>query len=680
MLKQLSRLKHTRNILILGFVLFMAVSLVIFYKPGSSRTNVEPSKNTGVVAKVSGDEITVADIAQLKENYLQMLGGQISLAQLGGNKRFLEGLIRDRVVSQEAARLGLAASEAELRERLVKQFTDPSGKFVFADASGKIDVNKYKESVTARYGDVERFEHSVRDAIAQEKLRAFITASVTISPEEVQEDYKRKNTSFDLTYVTVSAEKLAEKIQPSDQDLRAYYKQHETDYRILEPQKKIRYLYIDQEKAGEKLQIPDKDLHDEYDKLAPEHKQAGVKVQQILLKVARKDLDSQVEQKAKDLIAKARGTGGQATEQAFADLARGNSEDPATAKNGGFLPHPVKKNPNKPDALYERAVDMQPDEVSDIPIRYGGNWYILRRGESVPKTFEEAKPELLVSLRNRRGYAVAAKLAQRAQDALKQSHDPQKVAQELAAEANMKPTDMVRETPYIKPGDDVPNIGSNQQFEQAIEPLNKPNDVGDRVGVKGGFAIPMFVDKKDPRIPDFDEVKDKVAGAFKQQRAKEQVDQKARELAASVNSAGELKGAAEKAGFEASTEEAYKPGKPLGKAGTSPALDEAISSLKEGEVTKTPIKVGDNWVIVGVSKRKEADLAEFAKQRDQLTQTALKNRQDQVYEDYVASVVDRMKREGKVKIYKDVLDSIEEEEPTAAPMPQRRPRFPIPTK
>ena len=111
---------------------------------------------------------------------------------------------------------------------------------------------------------------------------------------------------------------------------------------------------------------------------------------------------------------------------------------------------------------------MQPGDVSDIPIKYAGNWYILRRGDSVPKTFEEAKPELLVSLRNRRGYAVTANLAQRAEESLKKSHDAQKVAQELAAEANMKPADMVRETPYIKPGDDVPNIGSNQQFEQRL--------------------------------------------------------------------------------------------------------------------------------------------------------------------------------------------------------------------
>jgi peptidyl-prolyl cis-trans isomerase D len=679
MLKQLSRLKHTRNILILGFVLFMAVSLVIFYKPGSSGNAVEANKNTTVVAKVNGEDITVADIAQLKENYMQMLGGQISLAQLGGNKRFLDGLIRDRVVSQEAARLNLSASQQELKDRLVKQFTDPTGKFVFADANGKIDVKKYQDSVTNRYGDVERFERSIKDAIAQEKLKAFVTASVTLSPEEVQEDYKRKNTSFDLSYVTVSADKLAEKIQPSDQDLKAYFEQHKTDYRIDQPQKKIRYVFVDQEKAGQKLQISDKDLQDEYNRLSPEAKQAGVKVQQILLKVARKDLDPQVEQKAKDLIVKARGANGQATEQAFADLAKGNSEDPATAKSGGFLSRLIKKNPNKPDALYERAVDMQPGDVSDIPIRYGGNWYILRRGDAVPKTFEEAKPELLVSLRNRRGYTAAAGLARRAAESLKKSHDPQKVAQELAAEANMNPSDMVRETPFVKPGDDVPNIGSNQQFETAIAPLNKPNDVGEPTGIKNGFAVPLFVEKKDPRIPEFDEVKDKVAQNFKQQRAKEQLDQRARELASSTNSAADLKAAAEKAGLEVTTEEVFKTGKGLGKLSPSSALDEAIYALKQGEVSKAPIKVGDSWVIVGVTNRKEADLTEFAKQREQLTETALRSRQDQVYDDYVSAAIARMKSEGKVKIYKDVFDNIEEEEPQIAPMPQRR-SFPIPTK
>ncbi len=659
MLKQLGRLERTRNIIILGFAVLMAVSLIVFYAPGRTTHNIEPSRNTEVVAKVGSDQVTVADLAQVRENYQQMFGGRISLAQLGGNKRFLEGLISKHVIAQEANRLGLGASDAEVADKIRKQFSDASGQFV--------GIDRYKESITARYGDVERFERDLRDEIAQEKLKAFVSASVKVSDEEVQADYQRKNTSFDVNYVVVSADKLAEKIQPTDEELRSYYDSHKTDYRYLEPQKKVRYLYIDQEKVGSKLQISDKDLHDEYDKLSPEHRQAGVKVQQILLKVARKDLDSQVEQKAKDLIAKLRGSTGKVTEAAFAEAARGNSEDPATAKSGGFLPNPVKVNPNKANGLYDRTLDMQPGDVSDVPIKYAGNWYILRRGDSVPKAFEAAKQELLVSLRNRRGYGAAFKLATRANGRLKETKDVQKVAQELAADANMTPAEMVRETPYVKPGDDVPTIGSNQQFEQTLAQLNNPNDVGEPTGVKGGFAIPLLVDKKEARIPGFDEVKTKVSDALKHQRANEQLEQKAKDLAASVTSPDGLKPAAEKLGLEASTEEGYKVGGTLGKAGESPALDESIYGLKAGELNKAPVKVGANWVVFGVTKRNAADLAEFAKQREQLTQTMLTERQNQVFEDYIAAVQERMRREGKIKIYDDVLATMEEDEPAAAP-------------
>src|SRR5215207_1508643 len=443
MLKQLSRLERTQKTVIILFAILMAVSLVIFYAPGRSANSIDPTKNTEVVAKVGSSSITVADVARIRENYAQMFGNRINLAQLGGNKRFLEGLISKQVISQEAARLGLSASDAELAERIRKQFSDASGQFV--------GFERYKESVTARYGDVEKFENDMRDEIAQEKLRAFVSASVNVSDAEVEEEYKRRNTSFDVSYVAVSADKLAAKMQPSDDELRSYFESHKTDYRYLEPQKKVRYVFVDTEKVGAKLQIPEAELKTEYDTLKPEFKQAGVKVQQILLKVARKDLDAQVEQKAKDLLGRLRGASGQTTEAAFAEAAKGNSEDPATAKNGGFLAAPFRKNPNKPHGLYDRTIDMQPGEISDIPIRYAGNWYILRRGEDVPKTFEEAKPELLVSLRNRRGYGEAAQLAQKVEARLKETKDPQKVAQEFAAQANMTPADMVRETPFVKP-------------------------------------------------------------------------------------------------------------------------------------------------------------------------------------------------------------------------------------
>lgn len=671
MLKALGRLERTRNIIILGFAVLMAVSLIFFYAPGRTASNIDPSKSTEVVAKVGSKSITVGELARMRENMMQMYGGRANLAALGGNRRFLDILISKQVIVQEAERLGLGVSEAELQEKLLKQFTDASGQFVGRD--------RYEKSVTARYGDVVAFEEGVRDDLAQEKLRAFITASVNVSDDEVREEYKRRNTSFDVGYVALSEDKLAAKIQPSEEELRSYYDSHKTDYRYLEPQKKVKYLFIDSEKAGSKLKISDEDLKARYDQTDPKYKEAGWKIQQIVLKVARKDLDSQVEQKAKDLIAKLANGGREATEQAFAEAAKGNSEDPATARNGGFLAAPFKDDPNKPHGLYSRTATWAVGEISDIPTRYAGNWYILRRGESVPKTFDQAKPELLVSLRNERGYNAALQIAKKAQARLQETKDLQKVAQEFAAEANMTPADMVRETPYVKPGDDVPNVGVNQQFEQAIASLNNPNDVGEPTGVKNGFAIPMLVDKKDPRIPDFDEVKTKIADAIKQQRAKDQIEQKAKDLVGSVSSPDQLKAAGEKEGYDAGLDEGFKLSSTLGKAGSSAALDDLIYSLKQGEISKTSIKVQDKWVIVGIVKRNEPDFTAFnSGERDRLKQQLVSQRESQVFEDYIAGVQQRMKQAGKIKINEDVITRLDESEPAAEPgLP---PGFNFPTK
>jgi peptidyl-prolyl cis-trans isomerase D len=674
MLKQLSRFERTSKVLILGFVALMAVSLVLFFRPNSGSSGIEPTKSAEVLATVGGEDITLGEFATQKQN-VQMqfnrFGGQISLAQMGfTDDKILDGLIQRKVAVLEARRLGLDASPAEVNERIRKNFSDAAGKLTLLDASGKLDMSKYQQ----RVGDVAAFERGVAEDIAREKLEAFVAASVRVSEEDVQSEYKRKNTTFDLTYVIVSPTKVAEKIQPADDELKAFYDKHKTDYNILVPQKKIRYVFIDQDKSGQKQQITDKELHDEYDSLKPEYKQAGVKVQQIVLKVARVDLDATVKAKADGLAAKARGTTGSATEQAFADLAKGNSEDPATAKNGGWLSGIVKKNPNKPDDPYQQVLDMQPGEVTD-PIKYKNAYYILRRGDPVPKTFDDAKPELLVSLRNRRGYTVAQKIAQKAEGRLKETKDPQKVAQELAAEANMNAADMVRETPFIKAGDDVPNIGSSQQFEEAIAPLVSPNDVGERTGIKNGFAVPMLVEQKPPRIPDFDEVKDKVLGAVKEEKAKTQLEQKAKDLIVAAKAPGDLKGAAERMGLEAKAEANYKLGTPLGEAGSSVLIDDPLYVARTGEVLQTPIFLNQNYLVLGLNKRTDADLAEYAKQRDSLMQAALTERKNQVFEDYLNAMKARMEQAGNIKIYKDVFETIQDEEPEA--LPQRRPQLPI---
>src|SRR5437763_6295228 len=474
MLKFFSRLERTRGVVIISFAALVVLGLVVagYNRGGGSAAIANPFKSNEALAKVNGDEVTVADYSLLKkkiENQYSQIGGQISLAQLGMTpERILDQAINSRIAVQEARRLGLSASDDEVRDLIQKQFSDPT--------TGVFDVKNYKEYVTRNYGNVPLYEQSIRNALAAEKLRAFVTAGVQVSEGEVKENFLRENTSFDLTYVPITADELAKKINPSEDDMRQYFDAHKTDYRFLEPQKKIRYLFISQDKVGQKLQISDEDLRKEYDSLKPENKMAGVRVQQIVLRVADPKLDQDVLSKASQIVQRIRKDDLTASEDDFAEAARGNSEDPATAKTGGWLPAPVKRIPNRKAGttpgnvsdLLQNTLEWKEGQVGD-PLKTGNAYYIFRRGPAVPKTFEDAKQELLVSMRNRKAYGAAQALAQKAEDRLKNGEDIRKVAQELAAEANMTPAEMVKETPFVKPGDDVPDIGSSPQFEDAVK-------------------------------------------------------------------------------------------------------------------------------------------------------------------------------------------------------------------
>jgi hypothetical protein len=87
----------------------------------------------------------------------------------------------------------------------------------------------------------------------------------------------------------------------------------------------------------------------------------------------------------------------------------------------------------------------------------------------------------------------------------------------------------------------------------------------------------------------------------------------------------------------------------------------------------SPIFLNDNYLVTGVTKRTEADLAEFTKQRDSLMESAQTARKNQIFNDYLAALMNKMKSDGSIKIYKEVLDQLREAEPDIDLPTQPRP-------
>jgi peptidyl-prolyl cis-trans isomerase D len=651
MLKFFNRLEKTRNFVLLIFAVLMVASLVFFYAP--TRNTADTSNmlhSTETAAKVSSAYITLGDLARQKDNY-----SQYSRQSTIPSKTLLDGLIGDRIRRVEAERFGLGASDAEVATLIRGQFKSEDGK--------PFDQKRYEQFAIEKYGSITAFEQQVRDELSTKKLEAFLTSGVTVSEEELLKDFQRKNTKFDLSYVAVNSAELAQTIKPTDQELQEYFDKNKASYYISVPQKKIRYIFVNTSKIGEKLSISEEDLKAEYEKVPADKKKMGVLGQEIVLRVPKPEFDEQVMEKANQLASDMRKGDPTATvtEEAFAALAKGHSENPATAPSGGKLAGPVKENPNKPDDPYQRLLKMKPGEVTE-PINYQGRYYILRRGDDVPKTFEDARKELDISLRNRRAYAVAAELAQKVADEFKQNKDAQKTAGDFAGQANMSVADMVKETAYVKPGDDVLDIGVSPQFEEGIATLENVNDVGEKTPIKNGFAVPMLVDKKEPRDAEFAEVKAQVTEIVKLEKARAQVEEIAKQVAAGSANVGALAGAVAGKNLKVQEQKSFIIGSPLGQgpsASTNEELEDAIYGLKQGDVTKTPLKVGDNWYVVGVTKREDASMDDFAKQRDSLREQMLNQKRSEIFSEYVASTRRKMEADGSIKIYQDVVEKVD---------------------
>jgi peptidyl-prolyl cis-trans isomerase D len=648
MLKFFNRLEKTRNFFILIFAILMVGSLVFFYTPTRNTTSADLAQSEEAAATVAAHEITVGQIVRQKESYGQMFQGRGF-----PTKSVLDGLISSRISRIEAERLGLTASDAEVADAIRKSLKREDGTVATQE--------EYEENAAAQAGSIAAHEQEIRDGISGNKLRAFITSGVTVSEEEVLNDFQRKNTKFDLNYVAISASELAKKITPTDDELRDYFEKNKASYYISVPQKKIKYIFVNTEKIGQKLAITDADIQAEYDKLPADKRISGVSGREIVLRVPKPEFDADVLSKASGLVEQLRKDGAIVSEETFATIAKGQSESSTSAAIGGKLPGPVRENLNKPDDPYQRLLKMQPGEITE-PISYQGRYFILRRGEDVPKPIETLRKELEVSLRNRRAYAVAAELAQKVVDSLKETKDPMKTAQQFASEANMSVADMIRETAFVKPGDDVPNVGISPQFEEGIAPLSNVGDVGEKTPIQNGFAIPMLADKREPRDAEFDEVKKQVIDVVKADKAFAQVEEIAKAIAEGATDAASLNALATAKGLAAKDQKSFVLGSPLGEgpsAGTNEAFETAVYSLKAGEAAKTPFKIGDNWYVVGVTKREEADMAEFAKQRSNLLQQMLSTKRANIFGEYLTATRARYEKDGSIKIYKDAVAKID---------------------
>jgi peptidyl-prolyl cis-trans isomerase D len=662
MLRFLSGRKRSRNALLIFFVGLLTLSLIGFFSGGPSAILGSSKADSASVAKVGDYAVTVKDMRDALSRFSSMIsqgqgriGGQsVADTYMQYGTQVLDSLIRDRLVLHETDRLNLGATDGEVQARLKRLFTPWPG------------YERYRDTLAQQGMLPVQFEDNLRATIAMEHLRSYITAAVSVSEEEIKDDFRRNNTEYSVRWVEVNPTSFRDKVQVTEPDLRSFFDQNKAQFHISSEQRRARYLYIDREKAAETIQIPDAEMQQGFD---PERYVRQVRVSQIVLNVPKEDPNADknapskeevVRTRAQQLADRARGSEGKPAED-FATLAREASEDARTKASGGDLGWINKQDKRESDDPLNNVFTMKEGEVSQ-PIKRGDRYYVLKATERRLPTFAEVRDEIAREARRTTSYSKAIEIATKAQELFKQNNDASATAAEINRQYNAEVA-AVRETPFFVAGDSLPDIGAASDFQSAVFALQNLNEVTNYIGIDvgaetdRGFAVAQFIEKRDPHDPTFEEVRAKVEERYRAEKAKELAAARARELGL-AKTPDELRQRA--AGFGIAMEERNGLS---GNDSIGPLVSEgtraSLYKLEPNQVTSEPIKAdsSDSYVVGALTSRKDPDWGDkYQKERASIEQRLLDEKRNMYFETYLAQTREEMKREGDIEIYAEVLD------------------------
>lgn len=604
------------------------------------------------VASVAGEDVTVSEVQrqarQMAEQQLRGNAAQASMLMPYFTGQAAQQLINEKVLLSEAERLGLRATDDDVRGFLQKgQFGEvlfPGGKYAGEDV--------YKDLASRLGYSIPELEQAIKDDIRISKLQSLVTAGASVSEAEIREQFEKQNTKVKFDYAVIKKDDILKALHPSDSELRAYYDRNKQTYLNSIPEKRqIKYVVIDTTKQMAGIEVSQQELQSYYEQHQNEFRvPEQINVRQILIKKPLPGQDGKVDQKAveaahakADDILKQLKSGGN-----FADLAKKNSEDTETAKNGGSLGW-VRPDAFPVEAVSKAVASLAKGATSDV-IDAGYAFVILHvddKQDAHLKPLDEVKAQIEPILKQQKAAQAAQNLAD------KVASDAHSGSLEKAAAANGL---QVISTDFVTSKDALPGIGNNQEFMSAAfgQTVNAPPE---QIGLHSGYAIYQVTAVKPPATPTFEEIRSRVEQEFKNERASQDLSQKTQELSDRAKADHDLKKAAKELGAEYKTSDFVSPDGQVPEIGSMSGQASVAFTLKSGEISG-PINSGSSGAVLQVLERQAPTDQDYAAKKDQIRDGLTQQKQQEVFALFLSNLHDSMQKSGKIKMNQKELDAL----------------------
>jgi peptidyl-prolyl cis-trans isomerase D len=643
MIRFLQRDNRLTKALFVVIIAAASVSMVVYLIPGLTGMSGASANTFAVIYPHWYSRFTSSGVEVSQQQVEEMARQQMQQQRYPDNPMILN-LIEQRIGQQmvqlqillaEAAKLGIHATDADVIQFL---HTGSAGQVIFPNGQF-IGSENYARLISERLNTtVKDFEDGVKRDIAISRLRAYITAGVTVSDQEVRDAYRKNNIKIKFDYAVISVDDLRKQINPSDGELQAFFNKNAARYATAVPEeRKITYFAFTPDELPGGLPQPTQQEIKQY--FAAHQAEYSVpeqaKSRHILISVAPgadAKTDAAAKAKAEGILKQIQGGAN------FAELAKKYSDDPGSKNSGGELGFSQRGRmvPEFDNAIFSQKIG----DIKIVKTQFG--YHIVQveeRQAAHSQQINEVLPTIQATLIRENAAQAEVNYAHvLTSDATKNGLEKTAAARHLE----------VVTTPLIGSQGVISALPDGSQVIAAAF-QTKQGGPPQFAQTGEGYAIFQVTEIAAAHAPSFADWKSHVEDDYRAEQLPALLNQKTTELSNKAKSMNDLAKAAKEMGAAMKTSDL------VGLSGQVPDFGEVgqvapqLFDMSPGNISG-PINAQRTGVVVKLLDKQEPSADEIAKNFDQTRDQILEERRTEAFQVFMSNVFDNYKKHNRIQL------------------------------
>ena len=371
------------------------------------------------VAKVNGVEITDRDLSrrtqQARIELRERLGEAYDPALFEEGRlraEILDDMIRQTLLLDTSNRIGMRVSDEEVRVQIL---SEPA-----FQRDGRFDREAYERLLQLQGLSPAQFEEQLRQQLLGNQLLRAVVGSELVTRQELGDYQRLVGQTRDLSYSLIPAGDFRSDAPIGEDEIQAFYEANAPRFQSPE-MVKLDYLVLDVADLAKGAEIGDDELRRVYDEDQSRFGRAEQRSVRHLLLTVPQDADDAAAQavEARVRAIRERILAG----EAFAEVARAESQDPGSASEGGSL---GTIEQGLMDPVFDTVAFTLPVGELSEPVRTRFGYHLIEVTEVIPpatKPFEEVKEELRAEVSRQRAESLFYDLGERLANVAYESPD-----------------------------------------------------------------------------------------------------------------------------------------------------------------------------------------------------------------------------------------------------------------